>query len=78
MARILEGNAEEACDELAHALVDLGEQVAFGGIERVVEVEHPGVDMRKAAVRHGIAKRSVLPPPLATSASPLATEPFGT
>ncbi len=35
-------------DELAHALVDLGEQIAVGRVERVVEIEHPGLDMIEA------------------------------
>src|SRR3546814_14200167 len=34
-----------AADELPHAPVHLGEQVARGGIERVVQVEDPGVHM---------------------------------
>src|SRR5215831_9338664 len=41
VARVSKGYAQEAGDELAHALIDLQEQVAVGGIEGVVEVEHP-------------------------------------
>ncbi len=41
MARVVERHAEKAGDELAHALVDLGEQVALGRVERVVEIEDP-------------------------------------
>ena len=41
VAGVDERHAEEAGDELAHLLVDLGEQVALGGIERVVEIEDP-------------------------------------
>jgi hypothetical protein len=39
--RVVVGHAEIAGDEFAHAPVDLREQVALGGIERVVEVEDP-------------------------------------
>ena len=41
MPRVHEWHAEEAGDELTHLLVDLGEQVAVGRIERVVEIEDP-------------------------------------
>ena len=49
MPRVLEGHAEIAGDELAHALVDLGEQIAVGGIERVVEIEDPHLRALEAA-----------------------------
>src|SRR6185295_21086 len=39
--RILEGNAEKAGNEFAHALVDLTEQIALDRIERVIEIEDP-------------------------------------
>ena len=41
IARVGVRHVEEAGDELAHAVIDLGEQVARGRIKRVVEVEHP-------------------------------------
>ena len=47
--RLFERNAETIGDELAHALVDLGEQIAVGRIERVVEIEHPRLDMGETA-----------------------------
>jgi hypothetical protein len=47
--RLRERNLEARGDELAHAPVDLREQVAVGGIERVVEIEHPGFDLIEAA-----------------------------
>ena len=47
--RILEGHAEIAGDELAHPLVDLAEEIAVGGIERVVEIEDPSLRALEAA-----------------------------
>ena len=44
-------NAEQIGDERRHALIDLGEQIAGGGIERVVEIEHPRIDMREVGRR---------------------------
>src|SRR5204863_2334964 len=42
----------------------------------VVEVAHPGVDVGEAADAHGIAQRSVLPPPLmSTAVKPAAESP---
>jgi hypothetical protein len=49
VAGVLERHAEKAGDELAHALVDLGEQVALGGVERVVEIEDPNLRALEAA-----------------------------
>ena len=49
MPRVGVRHAQEAGDELAHAMIDLGEQVALGGIERVVEVEDPDVGGIEAA-----------------------------
>ena len=46
--RLVASDAEALGDELAHALVDLGEQVAVGRIEGVVEIEDPGLDMVEA------------------------------
>ena len=50
---------EQARDELAHLDVDLVEQPAGRGIERVVEIEHPGIDMAEtrsyAGPRHARA-----------------------
>ena len=48
MPRVLEGHAEVLGDEVAHALVDLGEEVAVGGIERVVEIEDPDAACRRS------------------------------
>ena len=36
---------EQMDHEQSDALVDLGPQIAVGWIERIVEVEHPGIDM---------------------------------
>src|SRR3990170_2709893 len=44
----LQWDAEVLRDELAHAPVDLGEQIAVGRVERVVEVEHPRLDLSEA------------------------------
>src|SRR5262245_48494396 len=56
--RLGERDAEGVGDELAHAPVDLREQIAVGRVERVVEIEHPGLDVieaacQPAAIRHG-------------------------
>ena len=42
VARLREGYAEIVGDELAHAPVDFGEEVARRRVERVVEIEDPG------------------------------------
>ncbi len=47
--RFVEAEPELFGDELPHATVDLGEQIAVGRVEGVVEVEHPGLDMIEAA-----------------------------
>ena len=47
--RVFEGHAEIAGDELAHPPVDLAEEVAVGGIERVVEIEDPRLRPLEAA-----------------------------
>src|SRR3972149_4865374 len=39
--RVFERDAEAVGDELAHAPVDLGEQIAIGRVERGVGGEHP-------------------------------------
>src|SRR3977135_3868688 len=47
-------------------------------IQRVVEIEHPGVDVAEGAFffHHGIANRKVLPPLLmSTVANPVAARP---
>src|SRR5437870_4494253 len=75
-AGFLRRDAEEISHELADPRIDLLPQIDVMRVERVVEVEHPGVDMREAAMGHGIAKRSVLPPPLmSTAAKPAAESP---
>jgi hypothetical protein len=48
-ARFLRRNLEPAAYELADPLVDLLPQVDVMRIERVVEVEDPGVDVGKGA-----------------------------
>ena len=45
--RFLLGDPEMPGDELAHALVDLGEQIDVGRIERIVEIKDPVADMRQ-------------------------------
>src|SRR6476661_1235547 len=64
--------------EFADTLVDLLPQIDVMRVQRVVEVEHPGVDIVKRArlPHHGIAKRSVLPPlDISTGANPLEASP---
>ncbi len=74
MPRVLVRHAEILGDEIAHAVIDLGEQVAFRRIERVVEIEHPDACGVEAA-------RRVARPPLeaqsrpASRASPAAALP---
>src|SRR5680860_1332512 len=64
--RLVERKIEGVGDERAHALVHLREQVAVRRIERVVEIEHPSldmaetVDMAKAARRRGVRHRGAL------------------
>jgi hypothetical protein len=62
MARVRERHAEEVGDELAHLLVDLGEEIALRRIERVVEVEDPGLRRIEARTDGGLP-RSSRPPP---------------
>src|SRR5258708_34941066 len=81
-------HAEELRDIVADAGIDLLPQVDLARVQRVVEVEHPGVDMAEAGLffvlvgcRHGdpqgSAKRRVLPapPPKSTTAKPVAASP---
>jgi hypothetical protein len=49
MARMGVGHAQEPGDELAHAVIDLGEQIALGRVERVVEIEDPDPGRIEAA-----------------------------
>src|SRR5947209_1752393 len=65
-------------DIFADAPVDLLPQVDMMRIQRVVEIEHPGVDMAEAAFRfvHGSVKRRMFPPPfMSTTANPVAPSP---
>src|ERR1041385_2207777 len=76
--RLVGRNFQIAGDVFADPLVDLLPQIDVMRIQRVVEIEHPGVDMGETAFRvhHGIAKRKVLPPPLmSTTAKPVAPSP---
>src|SRR5207245_4794128 len=45
------GGVEEFCDVVANALVDLLPEVEVVRIERVVEIEHPGLDVSEGAWR---------------------------
>src|ERR1700736_3983978 len=77
-ARFFGRHLEPGRDKLADPLVDLLPQVDVVRIERVVEIEHPGVDMAEGAgvSHHGIAKRSVLPPPdMSTATKPVLAKP---
>ena len=51
VAGMLQRQIEVLGDEGAHALVDLGEQVAGRRVERVVEIEHPHAGIVEAAPR---------------------------
>ena len=44
-AGFLPAEAQEAGDIVRHPRLDLHEQFAMGGIERVVQIEDPGADM---------------------------------
>src|SRR5665647_1934056 len=41
VARVVQRHVEMLGDERAHAVIDLGEQITCGGIQRVVEIEDP-------------------------------------
>ena len=47
--RFLGGNLQKGADELADPRVDLLPQIDVMRVQRVVEVEHPGVDMAEGA-----------------------------
>src|SRR6267142_1383861 len=77
-ARFVRGYLEPGADEFADPDIHLLPQIDVMRIQRVVEVEHPGIDVGESAGRfhHGIAKRSVLPPLLmSTAAKPVAAKP---
>src|SRR5215472_9094262 len=85
--RLLWAQIEEVRDEVANPYVDLLPQVDVMGVERVVEIEHPGVDMVEAArcLRarergghdHGSRSRSVERPlPGSTMANPIISSPL--
>ena len=48
---VIAGDFQEIDDEVANALVDLMPEIEVMRIERVVEIEHPGLNMIKAADR---------------------------
>ena len=50
---VLGRQLQMARDVMCHAFVDLGEQVAVGPIERVVEIEYPGIDAAEIRTRPG-------------------------
>src|SRR5260370_42660766 len=52
---IVIGGVEEFGDVVANALVDLLPEVEVMRIERVVEIEHPGIDMSKGP-RRGVGR----------------------
>src|SRR5262249_20626309 len=57
VARVCKGHAQQAGDELTHALIDLQEEIAVGGIERVVKVEHPHLrSLKPAPMRARLAR----------------------
>src|SRR3981081_2577853 len=77
-ARLARVHLEIIADEFADPRIDLLPEVDVMRIQGVVEVEHPGLDVGKGALgfHHGIANRSVLPPPLmSTAAKPVAPRP---
>src|SRR6202012_4051276 len=77
-ARFFRGYFQPGADELADPLVDLLPQIDVMRVKRVVEIEHPGVDMVKGArgFCHGIANRSILPPlDMSTGAKPAEARP---
>ncbi len=41
-------HAQQVADEGGHALVDMREQIGARRIERIVQIEDPGVDMGKS------------------------------
>ena len=47
--RLLQADAEELRKKRSHALIDLGKEIAFGWVERVVEVKNPAFDFLKTA-----------------------------
>ncbi|MGY4380481.1 hypothetical protein ACVWZ3_008120 [Bradyrhizobium sp. i1.3.6] len=49
LARFLRADVQPVADELPDPRVDLLPQIDVMRVERVVEVEHPGVDMGKGA-----------------------------
>ena len=50
------------CDQNSVMRVDLRPEIAVGGIERIVEIEHPGVDMRERAYARMPAPAAAAPP----------------
>src|SRR5262249_48951510 len=58
VARIDEGHAQQAGDELTHALIDLQEEIAVGGIEGVVKVEHPHLRSPEPAPTRALTLRA--------------------
>src|SRR6266567_3617510 len=83
LARFRRRHVQPVADELPDPRIDLLPQIDVMRVERVVEVEHPGVDMGEGAgwvhqssLNHGIPNRSVLPPLLmSTAPKPVAANP---
>src|SRR3954471_3727614 len=76
--RFLGRHLQIAGNIFADPPVDLLPQIDVMRIQRVIEIEHPGVDMGKTAFRflHGITKRKVLPPLfMSTTAKPVTPSP---
>src|SRR5262249_47875205 len=76
--RLVARNVQPRTDELADPGVDLLPQVDVMRIQRVVQGGHPAVDVGEGpfCCHRGNAKRSVLPPPLmSTAAKPVAAKP---
>src|SRR5262249_45679163 len=67
--RLLRADLEIIADEIPDARVDLLPEVQVMRVERVVEIEHPGVDPSEAAccVRRGRSNRHLRSPALASA-----------
>ena len=58
-ARFHRIDPQEAGDEVGHPRVNLGKQVAVGGVEGIVEIKHPVIDMAEGR-GHGVSPRPCL------------------
>src|SRR5207248_379023 len=54
-------DAEQPGDEFIHAALDLPEEIAGGGVERVVEVEDPAVDVAQGKALPDTRRSNPLP-----------------